>query len=220
MIASASTVEELENNPLDALLAYPTSAPSLFKSNLYEVSDQASLYDQEQTVSSLIINRRLETDASSLASILFRSVLTSELSKYLYGVGQLRLTSLPGIGSQWRASSEAASIEDESSTDIYQQLTELISREPLNPNDLEIEMFEQKLREIMLQTGSKAIHYIDRLIDTRTGNEEVIFDTLRFLGRIQDPNTNLSRLRLLIKQLDNPSRWIRDGASLGLASLK
>ena len=48
---------------------------------------------------------------------------------------------------------------------------------------------------------------------------EVASHTLRWLGRLRDPATESSRLRLLTRSLKATSPAVRDGAALGLASL-
>ena len=89
-----------------------------------------------------------------------------------------------------------------------------------NTDEVSGDTIEINLREAIRQGGRLAIHYLDNLISSKIGQPELVFDVLRLIGRIKDRGTHQSRLRLLEKQLTHSSRWIRDGAALGLASLE
>ncbi len=68
--------------------------------------------------------------------------------------------------------------------------------------------------------GTKAIEAIRRIILEQNAKPVVAFEALRWLGRVTHPESYRSRLFFLESCLDHPSRWVRDGAALGLASMK
>jgi hypothetical protein len=73
-----------------------------------------------------------------------------------------------------------------------------------------------KLQEHGIQT----IRAIIRIILDGQMKPSVITEVLQWLGIVNHPESYEMRLWLLEKQLKNPSRWIRDGAALGLLSMK
>ena len=79
--------------------------------------------------------------------------------------------------------------------------------------------FIKRLRFCILRHGIKAVHAIAKIIVGRRANPQVISEALRWLGCISHPESYQSRLFLLEQSLGDPSRWIRDGAALGLASM-
>ena len=79
--------------------------------------------------------------------------------------------------------------------------------------------FVKELKFYILRYVNKAVHAIANIIARRHTNPQVISEALRWLGGMSHPESYQSRLFLLEKSLYNPSRWIRDGAALGLASM-
>jgi hypothetical protein len=68
--------------------------------------------------------------------------------------------------------------------------------------------------------GTKAVEAIKRIIHEQNLLPYMAFEALRWLGRVHHPESYRSRLFLLETCLDSPSRLMRDGAALGLASMK
>lgn len=69
------------------------------------------------------------------------------------------------------------------------------------------------------QYGDVAVEILTPLIMGGNANAAVASEALRWMGRIDDQSTHLSRYRLLEQALKSGSAWIRDGAILGLASM-
>ncbi len=80
--------------------------------------------------------------------------------------------------------------------------------------------FIEELRLYILKYGTKAIDAIANIIANGSVKPLVIFEALRWLGSITPTCAYRSRLLLLERSLRSPSRWIRDGAALGLASME
>jgi hypothetical protein len=68
--------------------------------------------------------------------------------------------------------------------------------------------------------GTEAVEAIRRMILEQKVRPLVAFEALRWLGRLSHPESYRARLLLLETCLDSPSRLVRDGAALGLASMK
>lgn len=64
--------------------------------------------------------------------------------------------------------------------------------------------------------GHKAVEAIASVILKGQAKAQVIAEALRFLGSIDHEESFRLRFVLLTLSLMNPSRWVRDGASLGL----
>lgn len=68
--------------------------------------------------------------------------------------------------------------------------------------------------------GAKAVESIRRIILEQNVTPHVAFEALRWLGRVSQPESYRARLFLLETCLGSLSRLVRDGAALGLASMK
>lgn len=80
--------------------------------------------------------------------------------------------------------------------------------------------FSQNLSHLLRFFGEVALDLISEIMVTKRATEEVISESLRWIGRIEQPHTNTIRRRLLEGfLLNSPSGRIRDGALLGIASL-
>lgn len=79
--------------------------------------------------------------------------------------------------------------------------------------------FLLRLKDIVLDRRQEAIQAISTIVTSNFQRPEVIAETLQLLGDIDDPSTYRERLTLLENSLSNASRWIRDGAALGIASM-
>lgn len=80
--------------------------------------------------------------------------------------------------------------------------------------------FVHELTALVIRYDTKAVNCIADRIAMNRANPQVISEALRWLGQIRHPVSHRSRLSLLEGNLRSPSRWIRDGAALGLASMK
>jgi len=89
--------------------------------------------------------------------------------------------------------------------------------------DFEDGMDSELISEITasIQTyGTQAIETIRRIVLEQNLQPQMAFEALRWLGRVSHPESYRSRLFLLETCLGSPSRLMRDGAALGLASMK
>ncbi len=75
------------------------------------------------------------------------------------------------------------------------------------------------LENAVLEDGDAAMAEIGRAICLEP-SDEVVLETLRCLGYLDDEPTRNSRFRLLLRHLRAPSLYARDGACLGLLAMK
>jgi len=80
--------------------------------------------------------------------------------------------------------------------------------------------FSKKLGLLIRKYADIAVAVLVPVILTEQVNEEIAHEALRILGRLEHPQTHLDRRALLERSLYCLSPWIRDGAALGLATLK
>lgn len=80
--------------------------------------------------------------------------------------------------------------------------------------------FISEIVSLVQKYGAQAVEAIKPIIITQNVKPYVAFEVLRWLGRINHLESHRSRLLFLEMCLDNPSRLVRDGAALGLASMK
>jgi len=187
-------------------------------------------FNLEPTIYSLPINNRFElfevgtmTSGSISLAVMPRQTLEMafRVGNPLYSDYRGGYITEPSI-SKLRKSTvyRSASIGDEPPREMYERLYALLLNTKYDPSEIGDDIFEINLRNAVLQGGKRAIYFIDLLIQKEDIQPEVIFNTLRFIGRIKDQEIHRSSLRLLERHLDNSSRWVRDGAALGLASLE
>ncbi len=119
------------------------------------------------------------------------------------------------------------SIISESSTDLLPLLQDVeeniqqlfhIAKDEIFEDGMESE-FSRDLIYYISRFGDDAMEAITRIIVSMSINAEIVSECLRWLGRIEHPETCNSRLWLLEHSLNSLSARIRDGALLGLASL-
>ena len=79
--------------------------------------------------------------------------------------------------------------------------------------------FSRSLTSAIKEHGNDAISAVADLILGDKAAPGVASEALRWIGYIEDAGSHASRLSLLIRSLDCPSAWVRDGASLGLSYL-
>jgi len=84
---------------------------------------------------------------------------------------------------------------------------------------MESEFISELISSVRIH-GTKVVEAISRIILEQTVKPLVAFETLRWLGRVSHPESYRPRLFLLETCLDSSSRLMRDGAALGLASMK
>lgn len=80
--------------------------------------------------------------------------------------------------------------------------------------------FISELTAIIQAYGSHAVEVIRRIVFEQNLQPHLGFETLRWMGRVSHPESFRSRLFFLESCLGNPSRLMRDGAALGLVSMK
>jgi len=79
--------------------------------------------------------------------------------------------------------------------------------------------FSKDLVSFIQRYGGIGVSLLGELALSETVSDEVISEALRWIGRMDDTRTRWFRLRLLEELLNCESPKIRDGASLGIASL-
>jgi HEAT repeat protein len=77
--------------------------------------------------------------------------------------------------------------------------------------------FSRRLSFLLTRYGSAAIRPIEQMIASQRVSDQVKWEALRVLGQVDSPSTYDQRLRILQRRLLDPSRWVRDGAALGLS---
>ena len=80
--------------------------------------------------------------------------------------------------------------------------------------------FSRDLVSLITKYGDLAMSEIAYLVTYDRVDREVASEALRWLGRIDDPSTHDSRLWVLRQGLTCKSPLVRDGAALGLASIR
>jgi len=79
--------------------------------------------------------------------------------------------------------------------------------------------FTNALDRLIQANGKSAVRIINNLIRKQILDDDIISETLKALGRIEDQNTKYERYELLIGSIKNESAIIRDGAVSGLSFL-
>lgn len=79
--------------------------------------------------------------------------------------------------------------------------------------------FSRKLISFIMENGSKSVEVLAPIFVNEKANAEIISEALRWIGRIDQPETENIRLWLLERCLFCTSPSVRDGATLGLASM-
>lgn len=79
--------------------------------------------------------------------------------------------------------------------------------------------FSKKLQFFIKKHGNDGIGVLALIFINEKVNAEIISEALRWIGRLEHPETEYFRLWLLESSLFCSSPFIRDGAILGLASL-
>jgi hypothetical protein len=82
-----------------------------------------------------------------------------------------------------------------------------------------ISKFSSEICSLVINKGDFAILEISHLILKEKVAPELASEALRWLGRVDDDNTYLSRSWLLQRSLGSSSAYVRDGAALGMASM-
>jgi len=79
--------------------------------------------------------------------------------------------------------------------------------------------FTNALDILIRANGKPAVRIINDLINEQILNDDIISETLKALGRIEDENTKEERYQLLMGLIKDDSAIIRDGAVSGLSFL-
>jgi hypothetical protein len=78
----------------------------------------------------------------------------------------------------------------------------------------------RELSSLLASNGVELIAILATVVRSLQAPEEVLHLLLRWLALIDDEPSRLARRWLLEDALSNQSRWVRDGAALGLATMK
>lgn len=80
--------------------------------------------------------------------------------------------------------------------------------------------FADLLRLYLDKDGSKAVYVMENVLAGNRYGPQLTSEALRWLGHITHSESHNARLLFLARSLRNLSRWVRDGAALGLGSMK
>ncbi len=137
-----------------------------------------------------------------------RSLLVSENASWLIDDGLIALAP---------SSSKADNIDEDEIREVIKQFLEAYS-----PEDIE-DGYES---DFFLELGGIIRTYSDNILKaiaeyeiTSSSEEQLLSKALYHLGDLNHSPTHVSRLHLLEKLLNSSSRWIRDGAALGLEAM-
>ena len=135
----------------------------------------------------------------------------------------------PQIYRQAEASTVGDDCGQSSSTVMQRELTRYVedaitrlfeSAEDQNFEDGMESDFSRELVTLIRKYGDLAMSEVSYLITYDRVDREIASEALRWLGRIDDPSSYDSRLWVLEQSLSSKSPLVRDGAALGLASLR
>lgn len=79
--------------------------------------------------------------------------------------------------------------------------------------------FSRSLTEEVKQHGKPVVEIVQKILEPGRPKPDVVFETLKLMGRISHPQTYRDRFLVLVQFLTSMSRVARDGAGLGLAFL-
>ena len=80
--------------------------------------------------------------------------------------------------------------------------------------------FIDELLMLIRKFGVVAVHSLAKFINGNISKPQIVFEALRWLGSMSHTESYQSRVSLLELSLSHTSRWVRDGAALGLAAIK
>lgn len=170
---------------------------------------------------------------SSAATALTPVPLIAEYGTWVEGIGRTD----PEV---WRASAREKKQQEATTLDnaialILQvptstlQITDFLTHSPFDPlfrfargfrfeDGMESE-FSAHLTSLVQTYGPFSRDILAQIFEDNTISAEVLSEALRWLGRMEDQPSYEARLWLLEKALSSSSPTVRDGASLGLASM-
>lgn len=79
--------------------------------------------------------------------------------------------------------------------------------------------FSRRFIALILANPPTTLAALSDVLSAEQVNAEVAAEALRWLGRMESPDTELQRRLILEQGLKSPTSRVRDGAILGLASL-
>ncbi len=231
MIASSSSVLEREENKFEWASTFLDNPFFLYGAHALEEDVKRGIiffFNLEPTLYGYLQNIYISEIETNTTGIISQSIGYEQISDAMSRVVFRKISSCifkheghSGVSDYIsNVNSGVRKAEERQSKELFERLYTLMQYGEYNTDEVSGDTIEINLREAIRQGGRLAIHYLDNLISSKIGQPELVFDVLRLIGRIKDRGTHQSRLRLLEKQLTHSSRWIRDGAALGLASLE
>ena len=187
-------------------------AHQLFKVTLALQSIQVLVGDSDYNVACPGIVLVEGYDDTDLRSSLFASIAPG---KYLLGGSTVWSASdaLPESSTQISASSNLEAILASEIKQVFRNAQDEVFADGMDSR------LSHALDHAVKLHGTYAVNAIERVIRFDSPNAEIVGETLRQIGWIDDPSSQTDRLRILIKYLDSSDPRIRDAASLGIAAL-
>ncbi|MCK4296646.1 MAG: HEAT repeat domain-containing protein [Candidatus Marinimicrobia bacterium] len=212
----------------------PTFSPSILWSegiastdiNLYPVRyttkdlKAPSTYLLEMYVNENDLKRYLDYKTASLYSPFFffrdsffpkQTIFSDLMENATYGSNKIRI---------YQVELDNSTASQEQILDINEDVESLF--ELANEEEFEDGMeseFSRKLISFIIEHGNNSIEALVPILISEKANAEIISEALRWIGRIEHLETESLRLWLLEYCLLCPSPSVRDGATLGLASM-
>jgi hypothetical protein len=79
--------------------------------------------------------------------------------------------------------------------------------------------FSRRLTAFVVEHGAAGVEAVGRIVNHVSTSDEIAWEALRWVGRIDDPVTYRCRLVLLEETLASPRPRLRDGAALAISSM-
>ncbi|HEX6715571.1 MAG TPA: HEAT repeat domain-containing protein [Pyrinomonadaceae bacterium] len=116
-----------------------------------------------------------------------------------------------------RTKSDLADLNENSVKQQFITLSEL-AKDEIFEDGVESN-FVKGLGHIVKGAGAQSLATLFGLIECENRNDEIIAETLLWLGRLNDPSTHQERLHFLEKSLEHRSSRVRDAAATALSSM-
>lgn len=213
----------------------------------FQVSDLIQIQPRGYFYCQFKENPRIATQSSSLVSEILRKyqVLMDADNVFLFTIPssvQQESSFLPDELIFEKISGDFYTIQDRIQTHLYHEIFDTISSHvaQISSGDIQIQQtainlfdtyrheefdtdiayeFTNDLDTFIQTNGEAAIRIINNLMKKQVFDENIISETLKALGRIENKNTKEQRYQVLMYFIKHDSAIIRDGAVSGLSFL-
>lgn len=116
--------------------------------------------------------------------------------------------------------SGSSKVDTDAQHQLHRRLSALLSAQPQElEDDTASGALAGAVSNLLRDAGKAVIHHVEKILRDEKANPEALAIALEAIGEDSTTTTRDDRLRLLAAALRSRSRWVRDGASLGLAAL-